>query len=467
MENVKDEEISLLALYLDSENPRHDIIGSQPEIIDWMLSDESSGIGKKILALAKDIAEHGVNPAERAIVVRHETEKNAYVVLEGNRRVTALKLLKNPALARDNGWKEKFSSIIERSELLPNIKIKCVVFPDRESASHFVELKHMGEQGGIGTVAWGAVEKGRHDQRLNRRSRSFRSLMLIDYIKKSPLFNQDVKDYLDSTFPITTLDRLLSSPDFREFLGLTDVKDGVGFSIDPVEAVKPISKLIVDFGSKRKKVDSVINSEKRSKYKDEFKRRDLPDYSKRLESPVPIDSERLAPAPKAKRAGPNFQNPNNRKTLVFKGENLPINPRRYPRIKKVFDELRVLEVQGASSFPNAAAVLFRSFLEMSTSAYIDEFELSCPSPRGWVDISLNEKLKKVIEHLKSERGWQKRFYNSLEKALGSPRAQGHTDALNGYVHNYSYALNAKDLLSVWETYAPYFQQLWSALNEKK
>lgn len=54
--------------------------------------------GKQLLALAKDIVEEGVDPTNRTVVVPSEDQSRRYIVLEGNRRLLALKALDTPAL---------------------------------------------------------------------------------------------------------------------------------------------------------------------------------------------------------------------------------------------------------------------------------------------------------------------------------------------------------------------------------
>ena len=51
---------------------------------------------RKIVALARDIVENGLNPADLPIVMAANDSEKRYVVLEGNRRLVALKALENP-----------------------------------------------------------------------------------------------------------------------------------------------------------------------------------------------------------------------------------------------------------------------------------------------------------------------------------------------------------------------------------
>ncbi|MBQ4796774.1 hypothetical protein F9U41_22395, partial [Pectobacterium versatile] len=80
--------ININDLMLDVQNSRFgDNVDGQREAIKVMVENQ----GQKIVKLAKDIAENGVDPSERMIVVESDDEEKGFIVKEGNRRVTALK----------------------------------------------------------------------------------------------------------------------------------------------------------------------------------------------------------------------------------------------------------------------------------------------------------------------------------------------------------------------------------------
>lgn len=88
--------VKVADLKLDLENPRlGQGLKSQPDAIHAMLRAE----GKKTLELAQDILENGLNVAERPMVIRADDDPKRYVVLEGNRRLTALRILAQPSSA--------------------------------------------------------------------------------------------------------------------------------------------------------------------------------------------------------------------------------------------------------------------------------------------------------------------------------------------------------------------------------
>ncbi len=145
--------LALTSLRLDGENPRLEAIAdSNRDALRSLLTIQKD----KVLALAADIVEFGaVNPAERIIATPDPRDSGHYFVIEGNRRVAALQILSNPRLADgiltvgENGklkrWHDRFS-------VAPIERLDAVVFDDPEEATHWISLRHRGEQGGAGIV---------------------------------------------------------------------------------------------------------------------------------------------------------------------------------------------------------------------------------------------------------------------------------------------------------------------------
>src|ERR1700677_74834 len=80
-------------LLIDEENPRLMQPNSgQREALRGIATDQQ----RKLVVLARDILEFGLSPAELPIVMPRGDAHNRLVVLEGNRRIVALKALENP-----------------------------------------------------------------------------------------------------------------------------------------------------------------------------------------------------------------------------------------------------------------------------------------------------------------------------------------------------------------------------------
>jgi uncharacterized Zn ribbon protein len=469
MPDYRDETIPLSNLKLDPTNPRHPEFESQREIIEWMTSG-SGRIGEKLLILAKDIANNGLNPADRVMVIADEKEKGRFIVLEGNRRITALKLLNNPELAPTKEWQKRFSRLRPTS-YAPIKKITIVVFENEEKAFHFIELRHLGESGGAGIVPWEAEQKARHDQRLHRKSRHHKALAVLDFIRNVDGIEAETKSFAGEGFPITTLDRILSDKEFRDFLGLDLNTNGdICFRIEPREAIKPISKIIKDFGSGKKNVRDVINKKERDQYKNAFRDEDVPDHSKVLANPVPVVETDMLLTAKARIGSVgkrHYGDPRDRKYIVIPGTNLPIDPKRFNRARRVFEELKRLEIRdkkGKLYFPNAGILLIRLFIAISVDLYIQQQKLKHPSPTGWKSIPLTEKTSAVLRDLQTKNKLNSQEIKVIHKALSDVDKISNPNSLNDFAHNPNQIPHPHDLYDVWDTYTKYLLALWENIG---
>ena len=104
--------VNIELLEFDKKNPRlpTSVRNKDDASILKYLATETS-----IENLMTSIGENGFFPGEAMVVKPHESK---YTVIEGNRRLTALRLLQDPALV-------KISSIDRRQEMLPINRPKC------------------------------------------------------------------------------------------------------------------------------------------------------------------------------------------------------------------------------------------------------------------------------------------------------------------------------------------------------
>jgi hypothetical protein len=144
-------------IFLDLKNPRHKPYENESEVIEYLCREEY------VYALAKDIAQVGLNPLELFAVIplasNGRRSAKSYVVAEGNRRMCALKLLHDPELAPANLRKD-FTKLAEKA---PDFdEVLGVVFNDKAKSDIWLERIHNGPQGGIGRRTWNPDQKTRH-----------------------------------------------------------------------------------------------------------------------------------------------------------------------------------------------------------------------------------------------------------------------------------------------------------------
>jgi len=123
-------------LYLDLKNPRIPEYARTDEtsIITYLLENDD------VMDIATNIAQNGYHSSAVSIVC---LEKNRLVVLDGNRRLAACKLLLNPQLAHKDSYRKKLQSLKTVLKQDQIVKIKITIAPSRDMAEKEIWDIHM------------------------------------------------------------------------------------------------------------------------------------------------------------------------------------------------------------------------------------------------------------------------------------------------------------------------------------
>ncbi|MFI7210990.1 hypothetical protein ACIBP4_27415 [Micromonospora maritima] len=164
---------------LDSWNPRlPDGTSSDRDAINRLLDEGADAL----INLARDMAKSGqTNPAELPIAIK---DGSKYVVLEGNRRFAALKLLNDPALANSKEHEAAFRRA--RALGTPPKTVFTLISESREEADHWIVLRHTGENNGRGVKRWSTAQAATHARRANKSSidsGTLRSIAIADEVE--------------------------------------------------------------------------------------------------------------------------------------------------------------------------------------------------------------------------------------------------------------------------------------------
>lgn len=154
--NYEYKEVDIQDLLLDEENPRF--------ASSILVQESASQIGQDIIVehllrysnvieLANRINDVGELHGSEIITCIQKGSK--YVVLEGNRRTCACKLLLDRTLIPEQ-YKSKIKFITERTKA--NItKVMVTIYPDRESVQPYLSDRHI-----TGVKKWSALEKNNY-----------------------------------------------------------------------------------------------------------------------------------------------------------------------------------------------------------------------------------------------------------------------------------------------------------------
>ena len=445
---MKIQTVKITNLLLSVENPRFEKVESQREAIDIMVGEQRD----KLINLAKDIVEAGINPGELTFVTPEKD--NMFKVLEGNRRVVALKLLNSPELLKDKhkSFIKKVKAISAEFQKKPIKEILCVVFSNSSDANRWIKLKHTGENKGRGIVPWDYQQMLRFDAQMEKKTSI--GLQAIDFLKNcgdKALINKLPK------VSITNLERLLSDKNIQEVIGIR-VKDGMlETDLLKEEAHKGLIKIVKDIVDKKVKVKDIYTKDDRKKYIEKhFTDQFIPDKSKLAESTWQLGAfgqQRQVKKAKRRAIPPSTS----REKIIPRDCVLSIKE---PKSNAIYLELKDLIV---NSFVNAGAVLLRVFIELSIDAFIEKHKLSLKDKKGNA-LKLNQKVQQVVNYMKNNGIANKSELKGIQVAVSNKNNVLSIDTFHSYVHNRHFSPIANDIKTTWDNIQIFMKKLWENVS---
>lgn len=400
----KFEEVLVSNLLLDNENPRHDPIDNEAEIIAQLVRTE------RVVPLARSIAkEKGTSPFENIGVLPHPAVRGHFLVVEGNRRVCALKLLRDPAKAPTPTLRRTFADLKSQAGRLPD-KVHVVKFKSAEEANLWIGIRHQGEQGGVGTRPWTPEGKARHAAKMGGNGgANHLAVALLDYASQSKLITPEERSAIGST----TITRYLSNPLVRDALGLASNRELLtnAPAVEFDRAVKVFLKDAVPRPGEEAPVNSRTKSKQREAYAAELRRKGHATKTRLTTPVVPVAS----PSPSKRKR--NNRSADKRPHVVPPDFTAHI---RNPILKRLFDELREIDPH---EFSFAAAYLLRAFIEQLAHRYAAEHNLGSTG-------ELHVVIGRCVTHLEKQGHSEKvlgplRTMSSDRNSRISPETLGH------------------------------------------
>ncbi|WP_342373566.1 hypothetical protein PCC79_08515 [Propioniciclava soli] len=470
---------------LDPRNVRLDIPEGVPEsdIVQDLFTNE------KALSLVEGIAKVGLLTHEVPIVLERDGQ---LIVVEGNRRVAALKAIQNPYLAPDHQARiGKLAQSVPDRAAIRRITVKKA--PSQDDADQLVAALHTGNQ----RVAWGPARQAAFFQAQLDAGKSPEELIAqyptIDvrkFITRSKILelfrnvtydDPSLGDYARKRrFPVSTLARLYENERFLDLVGI-HIQNGTG-EVTLVSSAGLFKRVATKIVSDIR--DGVINtrtlnktsSDRYVEYMDDL--RDLLDEHKDDEpangEPDSTHSDASNPAangsqpsgsdgqeqrsqardgadgdsPESNDAGRDKPKPLPRKRNYLNTDNLTV-PTSFPAsIHEIVKELSALNIQ---RFPNATLDLLRTFLEKTIKAHgevLGEEIKKSSNEQGFVYLS--NCLVWLEQHFKSTG--QTAFIQPVQKIRGGRYgfvgSKAHLDATN---HNHHIFATPDDVRECWAT----------------
>lgn len=239
-------------LKLDPQNPRlpsslHN--KSEADILEYMLLDAS------LVELMLAIGTNGYFPGEQLLV--SPDEGGGYKVIEGNRRLSAVKLLNNPNLATVQT--QKIGQVMNEITEVPQ-EIPCLVFTSENEIHNYLGYKHI-----TGVKEWKLLEKARYLYGLW--SQSFNSLPMDSASRQIAKMIGSRVDYVRRILIGFKIYKIIEDQSFYRIRDLNDTTFFFNYIADSLNKSNITTFLGVDF-SLENPVDNinVVNLEKWTKW---------------------------------------------------------------------------------------------------------------------------------------------------------------------------------------------------------
>ncbi len=446
---AKTKSIKLVNLQVNTENYRFEPVASQKEAINLMIDS----LGSKIYTLAEHIVENGLNPNDRIQVVLSSHDSTKYNVVEGNRRSVALKLINNPDILdakNHSNLKKKFQKLKEKAEKNLIMEVECTVYDNPTEADKWIKLKHAGQLDGAGTVPWDSQQISRFEEKVE--GKSSLSLQVVKLLEKSDNVDNEMKSNLKS-LKVTNLDRLISDPNVREFLGI-EVNNGIIQSnIESKEVIKGLSHLVKDLMDPEFNVKKIYTKVDRNDYIKKFPKKETPDKTKISTKPWQFNNT-STPSPSPTPSKPKV-NPRERKTLIPKTFKIIINQ---SKVNNIYHELTTLEV---TKYTNATSVLFRVFVELSVDCYLEEHKLIQTPSAAKSGQNFQQKINVVANHLETKKLADAAICKGIKSEIKDNNDIMGIDTWHAYVHNNKFSPKHKNLITTWDNIESFIAVIWA------
>lgn len=442
-------DIAVADLLLDPGNPR---FKDEPRSQQEAASDLAEKHGDQVLELADDIVEYGLDPTTLPAVVASSDTRKRYRVLEGNRRLLAVKALDTPALISGvltPTASRTLTSLSKRYAKDPVSSIHCALFKTEQEALHWIWIRHTSGNGGTGLVTWGAEEKDRFQARHTGKLKP--AGQVIEFVEAHGTLSAAAQASQQRIH--TNVERMLETTAVRETLGI-DIIDGDVVSYYPLEEiVKGLTRIVDDLKTKTVTVTDIYHAKQRKEYVGRFSRSYLPKKRAVLDQPVILSDLTAGTKPRKVKPRPKPKPKKPSRTTVIPAGGLNVAP---PRINSIYNELLTINTE---QYPNACSVLLRVFVELSVDHLLEDQQLM--TAQEMRNKSLRKRLKTAAQHF-AKSGI---IPAKLQKAVDAI-ADGHSvfapgvPTFNQYVHNQYVFPKPSELYAAWDELSPFMEKLW-------
>ena len=359
-----------------------------------------------------------------------------FVVFDGNRRVTCIKLLRNPEQAPSMELRTFFGGLAKNSNLPESLT--CQVEQDRNVIDSILFRRHTGSQRGVGQLDWNNRAK------LNFVERTGQGGGVNVAAEVESLLAQAGK-LPSGNIPWSTMSRLLSSEEFRNRAGVSTAGRQFRVTHDHAAVTDALSRIASDLAAQVVTLGNLWNNLGKRAYLNRLEE----------EGVLPRENHRLREAPEATRAPKVLRQ---REPVPLPPQNTFI-PKDAPhvqwiasqqRARGVWEELQSLSLR---NHPNAVSALMRILVELAVESYAMEHGLK---EQG----NLSKKVGAVGAHLLDRGVIDQKYYEEIERIRLHDQLIS-ISSIQRYIHSPDFAPMESELRVYWTRLGKF---LLAALN---
>lgn len=451
-------DVDINDIYLDPENARIRSGSSQEECITKVLRKSD-----QLLVLMKSVVNDGLSTIP-ILLTPHASQPNKWVVKDGNRRITALKLLLHPELCQDLVLREKIIHIANSSTDIPKV-VDCYSSTNQESILKEVISRHSGAQAGAGQLDWSSYLRTYYLLNNDQHSEYKRAGQYCLWAEQHSIF-------IDDDFPITNISRFLNSENL-DLLGFKVIDDNIKGYLPENQLIGMARKIISDFANKLLKVADVWTNDQAQEYLKTVRQSvGLPQTpeattaqptnvengsdssANRNEATTSQNQTATAPTqPTPSGQTGNRKAPWDRNKLFHNGSPKPVIPFTHTKLRTVVAEIGQLNVKNT---PLAVCLLLRGLIELSANQFVTVHSLKD-----------HQKLAKNVASTAEAMLGQGLINDSqldiIKRYCNSDPNQGllHIETLQKYVHRDTHQPNYQILNTFWDEFGCYVRACWS------
>lgn len=445
-------------LVLDLQNPRLGVAGTQADALRGII-DLGVTYFRNMMTSVK---EHGLDPGDSFYVIEEDDDEEIYVVVDGNRRLAALKALIEPAVLTGLGLPEGQLKLLQKAAAGFDRKkvdaVSCVQFADRLAAEDWIERRHGKDLAGEARLNWGPLE-------IERFQKDQSNLDVIDFVgRNSTMLDEDwaaTRAAVEKNSSL--LKRFLSSKTGKGWFGYASTKEDDGskfptFGQAPPMVLGILERLFADIKAGTVTSRSYNSAEDITGYFESlpaplqpsaaaaksvrFRDAKVEDGAKRPRQDTKKAAAAKAVAPKTTRAkGPRL--------MLAEKQHLFSQPETPKGQRLVYEASRLK----TSDFPIASAYLLRAFVEHTVDTYMEKHNI--PRVEGTQNLDLTKRLVRVCDHLVQQKIVNKQKLQGVKRLTNSNDVAS-IQALNDYHHDRHQVPTADALRSAWDASMPLF-----------